>query len=94
MIQITVNSRTRDRLLNADENEGAVHYPDVARWVSVSRASGGKTVAAADHPAGGRAAACEAKTGFHGLRISVYIFECFKRWNSDNCFYLFSKPCL
>jgi hypothetical protein len=25
-------------------------YPDVVRWVSVSRASGGKTVAAADHP--------------------------------------------
>jgi hypothetical protein len=54
MNSIILNSNTRDRLLSADENEGAVPYPDVARWVSVSRESGGKTVAAADHPSDGR----------------------------------------
>jgi hypothetical protein len=53
MNYVILNSNTRDTLLTAEKNEWAVPYPDVARWISVSRANGGKTVAAADHPAGG-----------------------------------------
>jgi len=40
--EIIVNSNTRDGLLSNAESKRAVPFPDVERWVSVTRTSVGK----------------------------------------------------
>lgn len=45
MNEIIINTNTRNGLLSAAESQRAVPFPDVERWVSVTRSSVGKTKA-------------------------------------------------
>jgi hypothetical protein len=66
MSLIVLNLNRRDGLLSAAEREPAVPCPDVAPWVSVAKASVGKT--------GSEAEDIAAHRRFNGgLRLSVYL---------------------